>query len=296
MRAARVRPAPSAPAPAGSLDPAERTAVGLLGIVVTQASFLVAIMYYLGAVYLTAFYHYFRLDSFSLGFGFAETAIQSLNVVTAPAGIVCTLMVLAVRHLATREETEDQGRLAREAERALRAVAGAHLYIVGVGLLLLLLISRLAPYEWTAPLLLAVGVYLGQTPWASGGAAPPPKLWSKAVPAFTAGLLMMWALTLATGELGKREAGQTTANLVRRTSAVILSTDRLSLGGPGVQVTDLGAKWHYRYRYTGLRRLIERNGRYYLLPVGWNSRTDATYIIQDSDSLRVELLPGTQQP
>ncbi|MFI1160291.1 hypothetical protein [Streptomyces sioyaensis] len=52
-----------------------------------QASFLVAVMYFLGAVYLTAFYRYFRLDAFSLGFGFAELAMQSLNLLTASAAI-----------------------------------------------------------------------------------------------------------------------------------------------------------------------------------------------------------------
>ncbi|MEU9119911.1 hypothetical protein AB0C96_08615 [Streptomyces sp. NPDC048506] len=276
----------------------ERTAAGLLGIVVTQASFLVALMYFLGALYLTAYYHYFRLDSFSLGFGFAEVALQSLNLVSAPVAIVGTLAVLAARHLASRQDADedaDRGRLARAVERPLRAVARAHRYVVGTGLVLLLLWSYLAPQQWIAPLLLGVGVFLGQTPWAREGAAPPATLWGKAVPVFAAGLLVMWSLSLATSELGEQEARQAGDHLTRRTAVVVLSADRLSLAGPGLRVTDLGAKVHFRYRYTGLRRLIDRNGSYYLLPLGWNPGTGTTYVIQDDDGIRIELMPGTQQ-
>lgn len=43
--------------------------------------------------------------------------------------------------------------------------------------------------------------------------------------------------------------------------------------------------------------LAERNQRYYyLLPLGWQHRTDPTYIVVDDDSMRIELFPGTQPP
>ncbi|MGW7574942.1 hypothetical protein [Streptomyces sp. NPDC054765] len=251
-------------------------------------------MYFLGAVYLTSYYHYFRLDAFSLGFGFAEVSIQSLNVLKVPVVIVLTGAVLAARHLTTRGAAPAQGSLAGVLERWARTVVRAHLAFVFAGLLLLVLWSRIQPYGWTAPLLLGTGVLLGQTPWAGAGATPA-TLWSKAVPVFTGGLLMMWAFSLATSQMGEQEAHQAADQLVRRTAVAILSTERLSLAGPGLKAEDLGAKAHYRYRYTGLRRLIERNGRSYLLPLGWDPRTGPTYIIQDGDDVRVELLPGTRQ-
>ncbi|MFJ9417744.1 hypothetical protein ACIRPT_26795 [Streptomyces sp. NPDC101227] len=314
-------PAPSTPPVEGASGPGQRTAAGLLGLVIAQASFLVAIMYFLGAVYLRAYYSYFRLDSFSLGFGFAETAIQSLNIVSAPMAIVCVLAVLTARHLAsapTPTTSSDidgetaRERLIRTAERALRALARAHLYVIGAGFTLLLLWPWLDVFRWSAPILLGVGILLGQSPWATrrttdgrgtDGDSPTPHAapetapsptWSRAVPVFTAGLLVTWGLSLATGSLGEEEAREAAASIVRRPSVVLLSTDRLSLAGPGLKVTDLGAKTHYRYRYTGLRRLIERNGRYYLLPLGWTHATGPTYVIQDGGDLRVELFPGTQ--
>jgi len=50
----------------------------------------------------------------------------------------------------------------------------------------------------------------------------------------------------------------------------------------------------YRYRYTGLRLLITRGDRYYLLPAGWAVRTDATYVLKDGDGLRVAPYAGTR--
>ncbi|OEV09781.1 hypothetical protein AN218_20555 [Streptomyces nanshensis] len=268
-------------------------------------------MFFLGAIYLSAYYGYFRVDIFSAGFGFAEIAMQSLNVVTAPAALVAVVAVLVARQLAVyldpvaRTDGRDGSRALHRLERAVRAVARAHLYVVGAGLLLLVLWPWLGGFRWAAPLLLAAGVLLGQSRWSGGpGTAPEPgpsasashRTWSRAVPVFTAGLLVMWGLSLAVGALGEREARQAADNLVRRPAVVLLSTERLSLvGPPQVKAEDLGPGTHFRYRYSGLRRLVERNGRYYLLPLGWDHRTGPTYVIRESGDLRVELFPGTRQ-
>ncbi|MFI9831779.1 hypothetical protein ACIHIX_29325 [Streptomyces sp. NPDC051913] len=61
---------------------------------------------------------------------------------------------------------------------------------------------------------------------------------------------------------------------------------------PGPRYEDLGEGVHYRYRYTGLRVLLERDHRYYLLRVGWDHDTDPTYVVEDDDTVRIELRPG----
>jgi hypothetical protein len=45
----------------------------------------------------------------------------------------------------------------------------------------------------------------------------------------------------------------------------------------------------YHYRYYGLRLLIDESGTYYLLPKKWNPEQANTYIIDDSDQVRIEL-------
>ncbi|MET7763301.1 hypothetical protein ABZS71_15195 [Streptomyces sp. NPDC005393] len=106
----------------------------------------------------------------------------------------------------------------------------------------------------------------------------------------------MWVVAEAAGQLGTRDARADAQHLVRRPAVVALSTERLSMTGPGgLRAEDLGPRVHFRYRSSGLRLLLERGSRYYLLPLGWNHRTDPTYVMEDDDSVRIELLPVTQR-
>ncbi|MEI5101120.1 hypothetical protein RB200_24400 [Streptomyces sp. PmtG] len=104
----------------------------------------------------------------------------------------------------------------------------------------------------------------------------------------------MWVVALAAGDLGRRDARRAADHLVSRVAVVVVSTERLSMTGPAVEVEDLGKDLHYRYRYSGLRLLVERDHRYYVLPLGWRRDRDATFVIEDDASVRVELRPGSR--
>lgn len=69
------------------------------------------------------------------------------------------------------------------------------------------------------------------------------------------------------------------------------SIQLLALHGPGVTEHPLNRQYLYHYRYQGLRLLITRSGTYYLLPLGWSQQNgnDITYILDDSDQIRIEL-------
>jgi len=54
----------------------------------------------------------------------------------------------------------------------------------------------------------------------------------------------------------------------------------------------LGKGVHQRCRYTDLRPLLEREHRYCLLSLGWDPRTDPTYVIEDDDTIRIDRRPG----
>ncbi|MEU4731994.1 hypothetical protein [Streptomyces sp. NPDC023588] len=75
---------------------------------------------------------------------------------------------------------------------------------------------------------------------------------------------------------------------------MVLSSHPLSLPTGTVRREVLASGLRHRYRYTGLRLLLERDGRYYVVPLGWNVERDAIYIIQESDAVWIGLTPGTQ--
>ncbi|MFC5718607.1 hypothetical protein ACFP1Z_00220 [Streptomyces gamaensis] len=271
-------------------------AARLLNTLVTQGSFVAALMYYLGAIWSMAYYGYFHVDAFALGLGFAEFVIHSLGLITTPVVVTGALAVLLFgsRGTLTRRAALLPPRAAAQVTRAANALARLHGWLVIAGIVMVLAWRDVQPYGWLAPVAIAAGILLGRrrTPTSPGTAAP-----GRAVPLLAAGLFLLWAATLHAHDLGVADARHTAGALVHRTAVVVFSVDRLSLTGPpAVTVQDLGDDVRFRYRYTGLRLLIERDGHYYVLPLGWRAAESSTYVLRENDRMRVELMPGTWRP
>ncbi|NJP82765.1 hypothetical protein HCK01_36770, partial [Streptomyces sp. AA8] len=128
----------------------------MVKVLVGQASFIAALMFYLGAVYTSTYYGYFHLSPFTLGFGFSQFVVQSLNLLTLPVllagGIVLLLAGLRI----------PPGPVTQFLSAVLSTAARFHLLVLAAGLTLLLMWPQIAPYGWVAPLTLAAGLLLGQ--------------------------------------------------------------------------------------------------------------------------------------
>jgi hypothetical protein len=105
-----------------------------------------------------------------------------------------------------------------------------------------------------------------------------------------AAICALWAASLYAHALGIQAAKKVVQDLPTRTAVVVYSTQPLALSGPGVTVQRLPAKYRYHYRYQGLRLLLTRSGTYYLLPVDWSLQLNETYVFNESDQIRIELL------
>ena len=101
----------------------------------------------------------------------------------------------------------------------------------------------------------------------------------------------LWAASLYANAVGIGAAEDVVRGLPTRTAVVVYSIQPLALHGPGVTEQPLNRQYLYRYRYQGLRLLITRSGTYYLLPLGWSQQpgNNITYILDDSDQIRIEL-------
>ncbi|GGQ09318.1 hypothetical protein [Streptomyces roseolilacinus] len=275
--------------------PASPTA--LLNLVIAQASFIAALMFYVGVIYTSAYYGHFHLSPFSLGLGFAEFVLQSLNLMTFPVlvGAVVLLVVVAVGGRWPRQAPP--AGLARVTSLGTALAARSHLVVVVAGLLLLVLWWQwqlLLPYRWAGPLLVAVGLLLGEARRAD--ADRPRGLRDAAVSVLAAAAFLLWTVTLAAAQLGERNARNDAREVVERTGLVVYSVQRLGIRSrsPELRFDDLGQGVHFRYRYTGLRLVVAREGRYYAVPVGWRAKTDHVYVIREADDVRVELTPGVR--
>ncbi|MFJ8717423.1 hypothetical protein ACIRD9_30370 [Streptomyces violaceus] len=266
-------------------------ATAILKLVVAEASFIAALMFYVGLIYTNRYYRNFHLSPSSLGFGFSEYVVESLQVLSRPvlSAVVALLLLTSAPHFVRRLPLTS--RLRRRAAALWDAVAGQYWLVVAVGFVLFLL-WRVEPY-WAAPATVAAGLLMGQSRAALRGRGQ--GLLERAVPLFAAMAFLLLAITLLAAQLGDREAKQAARHVVRWPGVVLFSTERLSLTGPsGLKADDLGPGTHLRYRYTGLRLLIERGGHYYVVPVGWNAATDSVYIFRENDTTRIELTSGVR--
>ncbi|MBT2444094.1 hypothetical protein J7E93_29190 [Streptomyces sp. ISL-36] len=266
--------------------------IAILKLVVAEASFIAALMFYVGLIYTSRYYRNFNLSPSSLGFGFSEYVVESLQLLSRPVlvAVVALLLLTSAPHFIRRLPLTS--RLRQSASAVWGAVALQYWLVVAAGLVLFLLWPQIEP-DWAAPATVAAGLLMGQSRAALRGRGQ--GLLERAVPLFAALAFLLLAVTLLAAELGDREAKQAARHVVRWPGVVLFSTERLSLTGPsGLKAEDLGPGTHLRYRYTGLRLLIARSGHYYVVPVGWNATTDSVYIFRENDTTRIELTPGVR--
>ncbi|MFD8258723.1 hypothetical protein ACFV19_07225 [Streptomyces griseoluteus] len=108
-------------------------------VVVAQASFIAALMFYLGVIYTSAYYGYFHLSPFVLGFSFAEFALQSLKLLTFPVLVGAVVLLNAVALGGPRSRQALPGTLVRGVSLSTSALARWHLFVMAVGMVLLIL-------------------------------------------------------------------------------------------------------------------------------------------------------------
>lgn len=260
--------------------------------VLGAGSIVGGLMFYAGVMHSSAYFAYFHVRASILGFGFPQMIIWSLRLVTLPVLIGLALLAVTPRLPELLVSLRVPHRVTLGVRRAGRAVARQYVLFVAAGVVLMLLWQHIQPYGWAAPLLVATGLVLGQSD-AANPVRPPRGPWRKGFPIAAAALFLVWVIALVAGHLGTQDARSTAAHLVRRPAVVVLSVERLSLTGPGLMTETLPGM-HYRYRYTGLRLILERDRRYYVLPVGWRARTDPAFVIEDDDTILVQLMPGTR--
>ncbi|MBT2389809.1 hypothetical protein J7E87_10280 [Streptomyces sp. ISL-1] len=270
----------------------------MINIVVAQASFIAALMFYMGVIYTSAYYGHFHLSPFFLGFGFAEFVLQSLHLMTFPVLVGAVVLLIAVAISGRRPRQALPGGLVRVASLGTSVLARYYLVVVVAGLVLVVLWwvwQLLLPYRWLGPLLIGLGLLLGEVRRIDVDHTPR-GLRDTAVPIFAAGVFLLWTVTLAAGQLGEQDARNAERDVIQRTGLVVFSAKRLGLTSrsPDLHFEDLGNSVHLRYRYTGLRLIAARDGRYYAVPIGWSAKTDHVYVLREADGMRIELTPGVQ--
>ena len=281
---------------------------GIAAQIVANTSLLIAVLVYMGWAYDDAFYGYFHLNPLDLNISIVEYILRSLDLFSPAIIIVAVAFVAAA---AARSwnlgETKFAGWAAGAATRmsavpVFRGLVSAdaaersrarQVMLIGTGAAVTL--AALALY-WIASYV-AVSTYLFL--WLLGGGVllltwPTRRRgrFAYAMAIMVSAVCALWAAALYAHNLGMQTAKKDVQDLSTRTAVAVYSTDRLALAGPGVTINVLPAAYRYHYVYRGLRLLLVQSGTYYLLPVHWSPQRDLTYILDDSDLIRIELGGG----
>ena len=284
---------------------------GIAGQIVANTSLLIAVLVYMGWAYDNALYGYFHLSPLDLDMGVVEYMLRSLSLFS-PGLVILTVVIVAV----SAARTWGLGRTT--AARTARKRATARISTVP-GLRWLIPADDAEQHHSDRPLLIGAGVAVTVIAlvliWAARyipmstylvlillGSGPLLLTWPTraehhgrfpySVAIVITAVCALWATALYAQSSGTRDAQAFVRDLPSQTAVVVYSVQRLALSGPGVTVQQLEPGFLYHYEYQGFRLLITRSGTYYLVPVGWQPRLDITYVVNESDETRIELLSG----
>lgn len=270
----------------------------VVGVITANISLAVGALFYMGWCYTNAVYGYFRVNPLDLEIGPTEYVLRSAGTVfssTLVFGAIIWLVVTTLPQLRLTELIPGRavpGFVRRPLRRVAAALTGDPLprqrvgliLLLAAGVLVLLSVTGITDSLYLTLALTAAGALL-LTRSAGTGAY--------AVGLITAAACALWASGVYAKDKGTTEAHEITRDLRTRTAVVVYTTKPLALSGPGVTAERLPKGNMYAQRYQGLRLLIGRAGRYYVLPVGWRPGLNATYLLKESDSMRIEILPGS---
>jgi hypothetical protein len=274
----------------------EASGKGFVAQVVGNTSLLTAVLIYMGWAYENSLLEHFHVSAFSLGIGTAEYVLKGLAPLFRSTIVYLAALTVVVLTLAPYG-TKVANRLApRPVRGAFGHLSLDHQIMLGG----ILLVAVALPLAWSGQsadspgmfwiLLALLGAGSVITAWPARRRAAGSFTYPLAI--IVAVMCTLWVAGQYAGNLGASAAMSFARALATQTAVTVYSVQPLGLSGPRVDCALITPVGQYHYRCTGLRLLYAESGTYYLLPAGWAGSQSQTYILDDSDQVRIELSGG----
>jgi hypothetical protein len=256
--------------------------------VIAPGTALTAVLYYFG--YLHAFYfcNYFGVNSTTLGFTAEDYLMRNVD------GLFVPLTVVAVLGLLVLWGHRLLGPYLAEASRARTPITlgalGAGVVLSFLGLLNVFGVVALGLA--VAPICLTAGVLLLMLA-VRGHRRERPAEWSRlaewAAVFVIVSICAFWAAGDYAASVGVGRARSQAASLPRMPDVLLYSAADLGLAGPGLTETPCTApNAAYRYRYAGLKLVLQSGDQYLLLPQRWAPGEGLAIVLPRTESVRLE--------
>jgi hypothetical protein len=280
----------------------------IVGTVVAPTTLLTALMFYFGRQWATGFFRYFGVQPTVLDLTIQDYLIRSVDGLIIPLIIVVGAALVALWIHRLQLEALPAG-----ARRIMLGVLMPSAALAGLVLVTLALADVSKPvFPETYPearglsfsigvLLLAYAVRLLRLFTSQRRPAQPLRAPGAVVVAEWGALFILvsvglfWAVGDYANLVGTGRAQQIEATLPGSADVVAYSEKRLSLQAPGVrEVTCQDPDAAYRFRYEGLKLVLQSGNQYLFLPAGWTHANGTTIVLPRSEALRLEFSPAGQ--
>lgn len=279
----------------------------ILGTIVAPTTLLTSLLFFFGWSHAFWFFDYFGVNSTLLGLTTRDYVMRSVDGLWVPMTVVaCAALVMLWGHMVLR------ARLAAASRTRVLRVLGPAMALLGLvlatgGVASLFAQTRLEDHLVGAPVSLLLGVLLlvyavhlwrsmsagaERTRGATGPGWAAVAEWAGVF--VLVGLSLFWVASDYSAAVGRGRARQVVAELPTYPNAVIYSERSLSLRGPGVrEVRCQDPQATYRFRYDGLRLVLQAGDQYLFLPQAWTRAGGVAILMPRNDSLRLEFVPAS---
>ena len=267
----------------------------IVGQIVAPVTLVTGLLVFFGWSRTTALFGAFGIDPTSLGFSTTDYLLVTQDGLFVP-GVVITLAVLVVTWvLGVARDSPDRGAFVRRPW-----VGPAAALLGGLALLNGVLAVFGSGYAFdrglVAPTSLIVGVvslsFAGQLVRRRRDADARSLSIAEATAAsLVVALALFWAAADYSAAVGRQRAAELAAALPSAPRVVLYSAKSLGIAPrDGVQVVQCagGESAAYGFRYSGLMLLLNSNGQYVFLPVGWTRSSGSAIAVPRTDSIRLD--------
>ncbi|MCD2196139.1 hypothetical protein LQ327_22460 [Actinomycetospora endophytica] len=277
--------------------------------VIAPTTVITALLFYFGRLHAQALTRYFGVSFTVFDFTTQDYLVRSADGLFVPltfaASLVLVSLVLRRGYLLLPPTVRDP----------VGAVLIPVLTVVGLGMLVVsLLIAWGSIAADSAPELGGLMLCAGSLAllWAlrSWGRRTGPSLEGPASSPTTRGaeyvvgfvlvsVGLFWAINSYAIGVGTGRAEQIESDLGASPDLVLLSRGRLGMQAPGITETvcsdpGINPESSFRFRYTGLKYVLQSGNYYLLLPATWSHDSGPAFVVARSDSLQLQFYPPGQ--
>ena len=282
---------------------APRSLLKAAGSVVAPTTFVTGLLVYFGWSHAYWFFHYFGVHATLLELTTQDYLMRSADGLFVPiTSLACAAIAGVWLHRLARRWVP--ARMLDAIHRFLAEHTGAIGFVLaGAGLWGMLATTPLEVNVVVSPLCLGAGAVLLTHGVRTGRARDPASApaWvttSAWVAMFVlAGLSLFWVAHDYSADVGVTRAMQLERELADEPSVWLYSAQRLAVGAQGVREVACGeADAAYRFRYDGLKLVMQAGDQYIFLPEGWSRDGGSAVLLPRGDSIRLEFSPPFTRP